>query len=99
MEEYTKNEDIYKDFTNRLCLCDCDICAKRSPHPVFNCLHVCQNAPELEEKEKLKLGLYKRCKCNCPKCVNSKYLITLVLSEHIVEECYQDCTLYNHNKI
>jgi hypothetical protein len=74
MEEYTMDDgkELYSDFTNRLCLCDCEACSNRSPHPMFNCRNECEYTPELEEKEKLTLGLYKRCHCGCATCINCK---------------------------
>ncbi len=72
MEEIS-NDELFINFTTRLCLCDCEECEKRSPHPIFNCFNKCLNVKELDEKEKLKIGLYKRCHCVCGTCLSSNF--------------------------
>jgi hypothetical protein len=73
MEEL-ENKELYENLSTRLCLCECDACEKRSPHPIYNCFHDCLNIKELDETEKLKIGLYKKCYCMCGNCLLSNII-------------------------
>ena len=63
-------ENLFQKNYSRICMCECNICANRSPHPIYNCYQVCRNTKELTEIEKLDLGLYKKCICTCPYCLS-----------------------------
>lgn len=71
MEEY-KNDELFENHVAKICMCECDTCSNRSPHPGYNCYKDCEETKPLDEPEKLKLGLYKRCLCNCNICHLSK---------------------------
>jgi hypothetical protein len=72
MKEYTTGEaeKLFKNHSTKLCMCECDKCANRSPHPIFNCFVNCENAEKITEEEKLQLGLYRKCQCTCSFCLN-----------------------------
>jgi hypothetical protein len=63
---------MYEKFTSRLCMCECKECANRSPHPIYNCYHSCQENEILSEQDKLKLQIYQKCRCTCSYCLNCK---------------------------
>lgn len=72
--EYKDQEkELFEKHSSKLCVCECSVCANRSPHPVYNCYKKCENVPELTEKEKLEIGLYKTCVCDCNHCALSIY--------------------------
>ena len=71
MEEL-HNKELYQDFTTRLCMCNCSVCENRSPHPIYNCFHECENVEEITEDEKLRIGMYRKCYCTCTNCLTSK---------------------------
>lgn len=74
MEEFKDEEgkQLFDNLSTKLCMCECEECNNRSPHPIYSCFHDCVNAEKMEEKEKLQIGLYKRCLCSCATCVKSK---------------------------
>jgi len=88
-----KNEEgerLYKQNNSRLCICQCSTCKYRSPHPIYNCYGQCENRVDIEENEKLKLGLYKKCRCSCSFCV--------LIQAHKKEQCLYNCSNYHYNK-
>jgi hypothetical protein len=53
-----ENDQSYLDHKEKVCLCECEHCAKISPHPVHNCFYKCKNRIKFDEKTLKKLGLY-----------------------------------------
>lgn len=51
-------------------MCECEKCSNRSPHPIYNCFTECHEREDISEKEKLQLGLYRKCICTCAACLN-----------------------------
>ena len=74
MQEFTGAESakLFESHSTRLCMCECEKCANRSPHPLYNCYNECENAEKITEKEKLQLGMYRKCTCTCSFCLNCK---------------------------
>lgn len=85
-----QSEILYQNNSSRLCICQCSSCKYRSPHPVYNCYGQCDNREEIDEKEKLKLGLYNRCKCSCNYCI--------LIQEHKKEQCLYNCSSYHYER-
>ena len=78
MVEFTENpkaEELFESHSTRLCMCDCERCSIKSPHPIYNCYRECTVKTEMTEKERLDIGLYKRCVCTCLFCLDSNDLI------------------------
>lgn len=81
------NISFYEDFANKLCLCNCENCDNRSPHPVSNCVLSCVKKEELSENDKLKYRLYDKCKCTCSFCFH--------LGDHLKEDCAGKCQIFS----
>lgn len=77
---------LYEEFSEKLCLCDCEKCENRSPHPISNCTLSCLKVEEINENEKLKYRLYDECKCTCTFCIYS--------GKHLKEDCAGNCDIY-----
>lgn len=78
MKEFIENpmaNQLFENHTTKLCMCECDRCSIKSPHPIYNCYKVCEKKEVLDEYERLNLGLYKKCLCNCSSCLDSKKFI------------------------
>jgi len=74
MNEYTENPkatELFENHTTRLCMCECERCSIKSPHPIYNCHRECLIKESLTEYERLDLGLYKKCMCTCRFCLDS----------------------------
>jgi len=85
MEEFTKDEGkLFKSHSTRLCMCECQKCANRSPHPIYNCYNVCETNEKLTEKEKLQFGLYRKYICTCSFCLTSE-------KNHLMDDCLVGC--------
>jgi len=78
MTEYTQNPkaaELYNNHSTKLCMCECERCSIKSPHPIYNCYKECCEKENLSESERLNLGLYKKCLCNCQFCLDSNIFI------------------------
>lgn len=47
LEDKTVASDLYEKFSSRLCMCSCESCEIKSPHPVFNCINECEKKEEV----------------------------------------------------
>jgi hypothetical protein len=75
MREYIekpKSDELYENHVTRLCMCECERCCIKSPHPIYNCFKECLQKETINEYERLNLGLYKKCLCDCAFCLDSK---------------------------
>lgn len=85
MNELTgeKGLEMYDKLASKLCICECNSCKNRSPHPVYNCVATCENIEELSENEKIDLRFYSKCRCICGYCIS--------LGHHLIETCMYIC--------
>ncbi len=87
MIEYDHSEDktkLFNEHYSRLCMCDCKVCANRSPHPIYNCYKECEKISDVTEKEKLEYGMYKKCICTCSFCLSKEKF-------HSIDDCHAGC--------
>ena len=78
MTEFTekpKSQELFEDHFTKLCMCECERCSLKSPHPLYNCYKECSEKEKDTEYERLNLGLYKRCMCICAHCLDSNLIL------------------------
>jgi hypothetical protein len=78
MTEFTENPkatELFENHSTRLCMCECERCSIKSPHPIYNCYKECKEKEKLSEYERRDLGLYKKCMCTCQYCLESNLFL------------------------
>jgi hypothetical protein len=70
-EEKPISDELYEEHYTKLCMCECEACSLKSPHPIYNCYKECTTKIKETEYQRLESGVYKKCFCTCRHCLDS----------------------------